>query len=116
MKAVVILIIAGISGFMAYLYYIGECPGGVAIRSEQQCSASFNDVICKTVFSRAKEVAENSATVFMNPIECSTQFGTCLDHAKIIGGYSPRPVGFCVRASGNSVTAMEPLYQRFGVR
>jgi uncharacterized protein YgiB involved in biofilm formation len=115
-KAIVILVIAGIAGLMAYVAFIGECPGGVAIRSEQQCAASLNETICRTVFSRAKEVAENSATVFMSPVECSTQFGPCLDHAKIIGGYSPTPVGFCVRTSGNAVTGMEPLYQRAGAR
>jgi uncharacterized protein YgiB involved in biofilm formation len=116
MKAVVILVIAAVAGLMAYVAFIGECPGGIAIRSEQECAASFNETICRTVFSRAKDVAENSATVFMNPIECSTQFGTCLDNAKVTGGYSPRPVGFCVRTSGNDVTGMEPLYQRAGAR
>jgi uncharacterized protein YgiB involved in biofilm formation len=116
MKAVTILIIAGIAGFMAYLAYVGECPGGTVVRSEQQCLDTLNAAVCTTIFSRAKEVAENSNTVYMNPIECSTLFGACLNHATIIGGYTPTPARFCIKNNGTSLTSMEPIYQRAGAR
>jgi uncharacterized protein YgiB involved in biofilm formation len=116
MKAVAILLIAGITGFMAYLGLVGECPGGTVVRSQQQCREALSQVICEAIFARAKDVAENSNTVYMNPTECSAVFGSCMNNLRVVGGYSPTPARFCVKSSGNTVTSIDPIYQRAGAR
>jgi uncharacterized protein YgiB involved in biofilm formation len=118
MKAVVLLIIAGIAGLMAYFAFIGECPGGAVVRSEEQCrgDAGISSGLCRTIFARANEVARNANSVYQDPTECSIQFGSCLPHATIVGGYVPAPAGFCVKTNGTALTAMEPVYRRAAAR
>jgi uncharacterized protein YgiB involved in biofilm formation len=118
MKAVVILVIAGIAGLMAYLAFVGECPGGAVVRSEEQCrgEAALSASLCRTIFARANEVARSANSVYQDPTECSVQFGQCLPHATLIGGYVPAPAGFCVKTNGNALVAMEPIYRRAAAR
>ena len=114
MKAVVFLVIAGIAGLMAYFAFVGECPGGAIVRSEEQCrgEAGLSLNLCRTVFARANEVARNANSVYQDPMACSVQFGQCLPHATLIGGYVPAPAGFCIKTTNDELTAMEPLYRR----
>jgi uncharacterized protein YgiB involved in biofilm formation len=113
MRAVVFLIIAGIAGVMAYLMFIGECPGGSVVRSEEQCSASggFSGDLCRTIFARANDVARNSGSVYPDPLKCAAQFGACLPHATVVGNFVPTPYGFCVKTNGNALVSMEPVYR-----
>jgi hypothetical protein len=116
MKAVIILFIAGVAGLIGYLAFTGECPGGSVVRSEEQCRELLSQGLCRTVFSRAKDVAQGANSVYMDPVECSVQFGPCLNHATIVGGYVPAPAGFCVKVSGDSLTSMQPVYRRAAAR
>jgi uncharacterized protein YgiB involved in biofilm formation len=116
MRAVVILIIAGIAGLMAYLFVVGECQGGVVVRSEEQCRSSLNATLCQTIFARANDVARNASSVYMDPVECSRQFGPCLEHATRTGGWTPRPFGFCIQSEGARLVSMVPVYRADGGR
>jgi len=112
MRNLVLLFIAGIAGLIGYIIVQGECPGAVAIRTEEQCRAAsgMNPSLCQTIFSRASAVARNSASVYPDEITCSTQFGACLPHATVAMAFVPVPAGFCVKIANNSVTSMEPFY------
>jgi uncharacterized protein YgiB involved in biofilm formation len=117
-KAIVILIIAGIAGFMAYLAFVGECPGGAVVRSEEQCAGSggLGTDLCRQVFARANEVARSAGTVYIDRDECFRAFGNCLNHATIVGGYVPQPAGFCVKAGGGALQSMVPVYRPAAAR
>jgi uncharacterized protein YgiB involved in biofilm formation len=117
-KAVVVLVIAGIAGLMAYLAFVGECPGGAVVRSEEQCqqSSGLGSDLCRQVFARANEVARTAGTVYIDRNECFRVFGNCLNHATIVGGYVPQPAGFCVRAGGGTLQSMVPIYRNAAAR
>jgi uncharacterized protein YgiB involved in biofilm formation len=117
-KAVVILVIAGIAGLMAYLALVGECPGGKVVFSPDDCIGKLKPGECNEVFARADEVARTAGTVFIDPVECSRQFGPCLEHAVRVGGWTPRPAGFCVnRIVGVArPLAIAPVYRADGGR
>jgi uncharacterized protein YgiB involved in biofilm formation len=115
-RALILLFIAGVAGLIGYLAFVGECPGGTVVRSEETCRESLNQGLCRTIFARANDVARNAGSVYMNPTECSIAFGNCLNHATIVGGYVPAPAGFCVKSSGQTVSSMEPLYRRAAAR
>jgi hypothetical protein len=118
MRAVVILFIAAVAGLMAYLTYTGECPGGAVVRTQEQCRADsgLSPEICRLVFERALTVARNAGSVYSEPGQCRILFGECLDHATIVGGYVPRPHGFCVKAEGGVLTSMVPVYRQAAAR
>jgi uncharacterized protein YgiB involved in biofilm formation len=112
-RAIVVLVIAGIAGLMGYLAFVGECPGGTVARSEEQCrqSGGFSGDLCREIFARANEVARSAGTVYIDRDECFRVFGNCLNHASIVGGYVPQPAGFCVKAAGGALQSMVPVYR-----
>jgi hypothetical protein len=118
MRTVVILFIAAVAGLIGYLAYTGECPGGVVVQTEAQCRAEsgLSPNICRVVFERALSVARNAGSVYTEPGQCRILFGECLDHASIVGGYVPRPHGFCVKASGGALASMVPVYRQAAAR
>jgi uncharacterized protein YgiB involved in biofilm formation len=118
MRTVVILFIAAVAGFMACRTYIGECPGGAVVQTEAQCRAEsgLSPDICSKVFERALSAARNAGSVYTEPGQCRILFGECLDHASIVGGYVPRPHGFCVKASGGALASMVPVYRQAAAR
>ena len=117
-RALIILFIAGVAGLMAYLTFTGECPGGAVVRTEAQCRAEsgLSPDICRVVFERAQSVARNAGSVYTEPGVCRILFGECLDHATIMGGYVPRPHGFCVTTSGGTLASMVPVYRQAAAR
>jgi uncharacterized protein YgiB involved in biofilm formation len=118
-RAIVLLIIGGIAGLMAYLAFTGECPTGKVVTSEESCRAEqgLSAEICRSVFSRALDVARKSGSVYTDPQQCSIAFGPCLEHATVVGGWVPRPHGFCVVQDGNGrLASMTPTYQRASAR
>jgi uncharacterized protein YgiB involved in biofilm formation len=116
-RALILLFIAGVAGLILYLAFTGECPGGTVLRTLESCPEKLGPIACQQVRSRAKEVAQSAGTVYMDPVQCSVDFGPCLNHATIIGGYVPAPAGFCVlRLKGGSVVDISPLYRRAAAR
>jgi hypothetical protein len=117
-RALIILFIAGVAGLIGYLTFTGECPGGSVVRNEAQCRAEsgFSADICHVIFERAVSVARSAGSVYSEPGQCRILFGECLDHATIVGGYVPRPHGFCVKASGGALTSMVPVYRQAAAR
>jgi uncharacterized protein YgiB involved in biofilm formation len=117
-RAVVLLVIAGVAGVMAYAALRGECPGGAVVTDEAHCARSggFSAALCRQVFARANEVARGAGTVYIDRDECFRVFGNCLDHASIVGGYTPRPAGFCVKAAGGVLQSMVPVYRGAAAR
>ncbi len=113
-RAVAFLVIAGVGGLLAYLAFVGECPGGRIVFSESQCrgEAGFDGAFCRLVFSRAEQVARSSGSVYMDQNSCAREYGACLPHSGT-NGFVPRPVGFCVAGGGDSVTRMTPIYRQF---
>lgn len=112
MKAIVIGVIVGIAGLMAWAWTRGECPGGTVVTGEAECQgpAGFDITFCRLVFERALDVARASNTVFTDENQCRQQYGACLPHATI-NGFVPRPHGFCVAGGGNQITMMVPVYR-----
>ncbi|MFM9974167.1 MAG: hypothetical protein ACKVON_06275 [Beijerinckiaceae bacterium] len=115
-KAITLLILAGIVGVMAYLAFTGECVGGNVVRSEEHCLEKLPQGLCRAVFAQAKGVAQHSNSVYTDPVECAIQFGPCLPHATILSGYVPVPAGFCVKSSGSTLNEMIPVYRRISAR
>jgi uncharacterized protein YgiB involved in biofilm formation len=117
-RAIVILVIAGVAGLMAYMAFIGECTGGSVVQSEEQCqqSGGLSGDVCREVFARANDVARNAGTVYTDRDECFRIFGNCLNHATVVSGYVPQPAGFCVKAGGGSLQSMVPVYRATAAR
>jgi hypothetical protein len=118
MRSVVILFIAAVAGLIGYLAYTGECPGGAVVKTEAQCrtQSGLSPEICRAVFERALSVARNAGSVYTEPGQCRILFGECLDHASIVGGYVPRPHGFCVKVTGGALASMVPVYRQAAAR
>jgi uncharacterized protein YgiB involved in biofilm formation len=114
-RAFPLALIGGVAGFMAYMAFRGECPGGVVVMSEEDCreAGGFSDDLCRTIYSRAMTVARNAGTVYEDAAKCSQQYGPCLPHATLVGSYVAVPAGFCVHSSGDRLTAMTPVYRPF---
>jgi hypothetical protein len=112
-KAIVVLLIVGVAGFMAYRAFAGECQGGHVFTSEAQCrqSGAISTVACATVFGQADSVTGRGATVFSSEQLCLGSHDACV-RSSVAQGFTPVPAGFCVKASGNSVTSQEPVYRR----
>jgi hypothetical protein len=110
-RALILLFIAGVAGLILYLSFIGECPGGTVLRTLESCPEKFGPVACQQVMSRATEVAQSVGTVYMDPVQCSVEFGPCLNHATIVGGYVAAPAGFCVLRIKGTVVDISPIYR-----
>jgi uncharacterized protein YgiB involved in biofilm formation len=117
-RAVVFLVIAGVAGLMAYLAYVGECPGGTVVRSPEQCATAsgLGPDICHAVFAQALDVARRAGAVYTDRNACFREFGNCLDHATVVGGYVPQPAGFCVNVAGGRLASMIPVYRGAAAR
>ncbi|MGL4242338.1 MAG: DUF1190 domain-containing protein [Beijerinckiaceae bacterium] len=111
-KAVVVLVIAGVAGLMAWQAFVGECPGGKVVASESECygPAGFDITFCRLVFGRAEQVARASGSVYMDQNTCAREWGACLPHAST-NGFVPRPAGFCVAGGGDTISRMKPIYR-----
>ncbi len=115
-RALILLFIAGVAGLLLYLAFIGECPGGTVLRTLESCPEKLSAGLCQQVRLRAREVAQSAGTVYMDPVQCSIEFGPCLNHATIVGGYVPAPAGFCVLNVKGSVVDISPIYRRAAAR
>jgi uncharacterized protein YgiB involved in biofilm formation len=117
-RAGVVLVILGVAGVMLWQAVRGECPGGTIVRSEAQCAseAGLGGALCGRIFERANAVARAAATVYTDREECFRIFGNCLDHATVVGGYAPRPAGFCVQTDGAALQSMVPVYRAAAAR
>jgi uncharacterized protein YgiB involved in biofilm formation len=120
-RLAVVAIIAGVAGIMLWQARSGECPGGTVVFSLEDCAGKLPGLACKQIYERADAVARRAGTVYQDPVECSTRFGPCLEHALVVGGWTPRPAGFCVlRAAGSNTTdqslTIQPVYRADGGR
>jgi uncharacterized protein YgiB involved in biofilm formation len=114
-RAIPFALIGAVAAFMAYMALRGECPGGVVVMSEANCreAGGLSADLCRTVYSRAVEVARNAGTVYTDVSKCSQQYGPCLPHATLVGSFVPAPAGFCVQSIGGRLTEMTPVYRPF---
>ncbi|MCU0884870.1 MAG: DUF1190 domain-containing protein [Beijerinckiaceae bacterium] len=113
MKTLVLGLIAGIAAFMAFMVWRGECPDGTILYSEADCRRSgvISDAACRTVFANADSLMRRAATVYQTLDQCMQHYEQCVRSA-VADGFTPVPVGFCVTASGSSVTRQEVIYRR----
>jgi hypothetical protein len=115
MRYLVLLFILGVAGLMVVLWFRGECPGARLVTGEAQCisEAGFPAAFCREVRRRAPAVARSAATVYTDAQACRADFGECLPHAVNLGGYVPRPHGYCVSADSDGLVAtIVPVYRR----
>jgi uncharacterized protein YgiB involved in biofilm formation len=85
----------------------------VIVTGEAQCrqSAGLSVAACAAVMNAADQVARGAATVFSTLDQCRERFEACIRSA-VADGFTPVPAGFCVEASGSTITRQEPIYRR----
>jgi hypothetical protein len=109
-RAVVILIIAGVAGLMGWLFFAGECREGQIVTGAEQCrGAGFGAELCAVILARWPQEAARGGNVFPNRAACEAVHLQCLEHAGTMG-YTPRPRGFCVVGSSPGTLRMTPVY------
>ncbi len=113
MKFIVILLVVGVAGVMAFMAWRGECPGGSVVFSESQCrqSGSFDANICGLIFRAADSVLARASTVYSDEQNCMRDHERCVRSART-QGFTPVPAGFCVQVGGGEITRQEPVYRR----
>jgi uncharacterized protein YgiB involved in biofilm formation len=113
MKVLVLSLIAGIAAFVAFMVWRGECPDGILVHSEVECrcSGAISDAACRTVFQNADGLMRRAATIYPTLDQGMQHYDECVRSA-VADGFTLVPVGFCVTASGSSVTRQEPIYRR----
>lgn len=113
MKPLLLLLVAAVAGLMAYVGLRGECRDGVIVTGAAQCrqSAALSTAACEAVMTAADQLSRSAATVFSTLDQCRERFEACIRSA-VADGFTPVPVGFCVAASGSSITRQDPIYRR----
>ncbi len=113
MKVVVALVIAGVAGLMAFVFWRGECAGGSVVTSQAQClrTSGFSAATCEAIFEAAERVTRAAATVYPMRDRCLQDYERCVPSSQT-QGFTPVPAGFCVTASASAVTRREPVYRR----
>jgi uncharacterized protein YgiB involved in biofilm formation len=98
---------------MAFIVWRGECPDGTIVHSEAECrrSDAISDPACRTVLQKADSLMRSAATVYPTLDQCMQHYGQCVRSA-VADGFKPLPVGFCVTASGSSVTRLGAIDHR----
>jgi len=83
------------------------------VHSEAECrrSGSISDAACRTVLQNADSMMRRAATAYPTPDQCMQHYAQCVRSA-VADGFTPVPIGFCVTASGSSVTRQELIYRR----
>ena len=110
MRALVFAIIAGIAGFMLYLWSQPACDGGGAIvASEAECAARLGAPFCKQAWAQAERDAARNAPGFATEAECVERHRVCFARADI-NAYSPKPTSYCIQPSP---TAGPPITKPF---
>ncbi|MGL4440343.1 MAG: DUF1190 domain-containing protein, partial [Bosea sp. (in: a-proteobacteria)] len=66
---------------------------------------------CTLIFRAADDVTKRSNTTFPNQQACQADYERCVPSG-INQGFTPVPAGFCVIASGGSISRQEPVYRR----
>ena len=110
MRALVFAIIAGIAGFMLYLWSQPACDGGGAIvASEAECAAKLGAPFCKQAWAQAERDSARNAPGFATEAECVERHRVCFARADI-NAYSPKPTSYCIQPSP---TAGPPITKPF---
>jgi uncharacterized protein YgiB involved in biofilm formation len=91
----------------------GECPGGVIMMSEDQCSASgsVSRAACRTLWRDADGITQASATGFADLQRCQANHGHGV-LSSAAQGFAPAPAGFCVSTTGDALPKQEPIDRR----
>lgn len=112
MRAVIFGAMLIAAGFMAYLFFRGECPGGQVFASEAQCraAAGFDAAFCRISFAQARRRAYEDASPFSTQDACLRHFPVCEPHHKVVSGYVPVPRGVCVTSGKPG----EPVFEKIG--
>lgn len=112
MKVIILALIIGIAGAMAFFAFRGECSGGTVFASEAACLASgqFPAAFCRDGFAEAQRAAREDQAPFATQDECLRSFPRCMPHGRVVSGHVAVPRGACL-ASGQPG---RPVYERIG--
>jgi uncharacterized protein YgiB involved in biofilm formation len=113
LKVVVVLLIAGVAGVMAFTAWRGECASGFVFATVDECIAHgyFKPDACRNIIVLGAEAVRHSSTVFTREQDCRDKFDSCIPH-ETASGFTPVPVGYCVSRTRSSMMAPEPVYRR----
>ncbi|HRJ69846.1 MAG TPA: hypothetical protein PK812_09570 [Beijerinckiaceae bacterium] len=116
MKFIAIAIIAGVAGFMGWLWFQPECRGGAVVASETACVSitGFDRAFCASAFARPEEAIRRAGGIFPTRDACLKRHTDCIDVAGTggFGGYAAKPAGFClVRGADGGLSRMVPVYR-----
>jgi hypothetical protein len=77
MRWIVFVAIAGVAGFMAWLWLQPACRDGVVVKDEAGCRAvaGFDAAFCRAAFARATEIAARAA--YPTRDACLNDFPVC---------------------------------------
>lgn len=112
--ALVTLFIAGVAGFMGYLWFSGgDCSGGREFTSVDACDrAGERPRDCRDWFAEANRLLSRRGPFHMDQNRCIAAHDTC-QPADVATGWTPRATGFCVMGQG-SVTVVPRFVGRSG--
>jgi uncharacterized protein YgiB involved in biofilm formation len=115
MKLVILAIIAGVAGFLAYTFFKGACTGGRIVATEAECRATFGADACRLAFTESRRKATEDYAPFSTLESCQRAFPLCEPHRVVASGFVPVPTGACVVSNSGGTTGT-PIYERIGKR
>lgn len=100
------------AGFMGYLFFRGECPGGQVFATEAECreTAGFDALFCRQSFIEGRRRAFEDSSPFSTQDACLRHFPRCEPHRVVVSGYVPVPRGICVARGKKG----EPVFEKIG--
>jgi uncharacterized protein YgiB involved in biofilm formation len=117
MKFVILTFMAGLLGFMAYIFFRGECAGGVIVSDLAACrGASFDAATCNAALAAGHRKAYREQAPFQTQEACLRDHPRCAPHEAVASGFVPVPRGICIARTGSGSFDGTPVYERIGAR
>ena len=114
MRGVVFLFIAGVAGFMAYMWFQPACPGGVIVKDEAGCRSAqgFDAAFCRAAFAKAPAIARSSGPAYASQTECLERWRACDPHEPARMQWGARAASWCVAREASGEARLTPQYER----
>jgi hypothetical protein len=115
MRVLVFAFIAGVAGFMAWLWFQPVCKGGTVLADEMACARTvgYTADFCRRAFSNSKQIAQVSGARYPTLWECNQAWPKCMERGPT-GEAVPVPTSWCiVRSADGKLQRLTPQYDNY---
>ncbi len=115
MRVLIFAFIAGVAGFMAWLWFQPVCKGGVVVVNEAACArtAGYDAAFCRLAFAQSKKIAQDSGPYYPTLWECNQAWPKCMERGPT-GEATAVPTSWCVvRKPDGKLDRLSPQYDNY---